>query len=135
MRHLGFAAAALLVLLPTPAVSAASWQPATATTVSAGVNSRSTFVIQAYVTLPQSCDAARIVTYAVTTGLNRSFIVVQQAPSSTCKGTTMYKCTVVSPSFSLPIQHKFDVHSKGKTWVVHLAMQAPTPTEPICAKR
>ncbi len=45
----------------------------------------------------------------------------------------MYKCTAEA-SFSLPIQHTFEVHSKGKTWEVHLAMEPPTPTQPMCRK-
>ncbi len=133
MRHLGLAAAALLVLLPSIAAADPAWQKATATSVSAGVNSKSTFVIQASVTLPQSCDLARIRTYAITSQLNRSFVVEQQAPSSMCKGTTMYKCTV-SAAFRLPIEHKFDVFSKGNMWVVRLAMEPPTPTPPLCRK-
>lgn len=131
MRHLGFAAAALLVLSPTPAASAASWQTATAVSVIAGINGHSTFVIDAYVTLPQSCYAARVQTYAVTAGLNRSFIVVQRA-GSTCSGAA-YSC-VAQQTFNLPIQHKFDVHTKGKTWHVTMGASAPAPTQPLCRK-
>jgi hypothetical protein len=131
MRHLGLAAAVLLVLPPSIATAAPSWQPATATSVIAGVNSRSTFVIDAYITLPQSCYAARVQTYAVTTGLNRSFIVVQRA-GSTCSGGA-YSC-VAAQTFNLPIQHKFDVHTKGKTWHVTMGEHAPAPTQPLCHK-
>jgi hypothetical protein len=45
-----------------------------------------------------------------------------------------YKCTVVSPTFNLPIPHKFDVMTKGKTWEVTLASHAPAPLEPECRK-
>ena len=122
-----------MVLALAPAIaSAASWQTATATMVSAGVNSKSTFVIQAYVTLPQQCDMARIRTLDVTTQLHRSFIVEQMAPSGTCSGKTMYKCTVVSPTYRLPLQQPFDVESKGKTWKTTLGMHAPQPIEPMC---
>lgn len=125
----------MLVLLPAMTVAATpSWHPATATMVSAGVKSKSTFVIQAYVTLPQSCDAARIRTLSVTSQLHRSFIVEETAPSTMCSGKTVYKCTVVSPEFRLPITHTFDVVSKGKTWKVVLGMQPPTPIPPMCAK-
>jgi hypothetical protein len=126
------AAIALLVLAPAIA-SAASWQTATATSVSAGVNSKSTFVIQASVTLPQACDAARIRTSGINAQLHRSFIV-EQLPSSSPCSSAIYKCTVVSPWFGLPIPHAFEVESKGKTWQVHLAMEAPTPAQPTCKK-
>jgi hypothetical protein len=135
MRHFRLAAIALLVLPPSIVGAATpSWQPATATSVSAGVNSKSTFVIQAYATLPQQCYAARIRTLAITRQLHRSFIVEQLPPSSPCTGKTNYRCTVVSPSFNLPIPHKFEVDSKGKTWEVELATKPPTPIEPICRK-
>ena len=132
MRHLGLAAVVLLVLPPSMAAADTSWKPATATTVIAGINSQSTFVIDAYVTLPQSCYAARVRTYAVTTGLNRSFIVEQ---------TRSGRCAAAPPTdawqrqtFSLPIQHKFEVHSKGKTWQVTMGEHAPAPTQPLCRK-
>lgn len=133
MRYLALAAAVLLVLPPAAAAADTSWHKATATSVGAGVNTKSTFLIQAYVTLPQSCDAARIRTYTVTSQLNRSFVVEEQAGSSTCKGTTNYKCTVAG-QFRLPIEHKFDVYSKGHMWVVRLAMTPPTPIQPLCRK-
>jgi hypothetical protein len=131
MRNLGLAAAVLLVLLPSIASADTSWKPATATSVIAGINSRSTFVIDAYVTLPQSCYAARVRTYAVTAGLNRSFIVEQRG-GSMCSGAP-YSC-VAAQTFSLPIQHKFDVHTKGKTWRVTMGAHAPAPTQPLCHK-
>jgi hypothetical protein len=135
MRHFSLAAITLLVLPPSIVAAATpSWQPATATSISAGVNSKSTFVIQASVALPQSCDAARIRTLAVTSQLHRSFIVEALPPSSPCSGKTVYNCTVVSPSFILPIPHKFEVESKGKTWEVALAAEAPNPVEPMCRK-
>jgi hypothetical protein len=135
MRRFGLAAIALLVIPPatTPAATP-SWQTATATSVSGAITSSSTFVIQAYVTLPQSCDAARIRTVSINTQLHRSFIVEQLPPSSPCTGKTVYNCTVVSPTFRLPIQQPFNVESKGKTWKTHLAKKPPTPVEPICRK-
>lgn len=134
MRYLHFAAAiALLVAAPSMAAAAPSWQPATATMVSAGIASKSSFVIQAQVTLPQSCDMAHIRTFSMNSELHRSFIVEQAPPSSPCKQPkTAYNCTVVSRAFSLPITHTFDVESKGKTWKVALAMEKPTPVEPMC---
>jgi hypothetical protein len=139
MHHLRFfativSATVTALALPPAMASAASWQTATATSVSAGVNSKSTFVIQAYVTLPSSCDAARIRTYGISSQLHRSFIVEQMQSSSSCTPKPVYKCTVVSPSFGLPIPHAFEGKSKGKTWQVHLAMEAPTPIEPMCRK-
>jgi hypothetical protein len=136
MRFYALAATCALLALSAPvtASAAASWSPATATMVTSGVTSKSTFVVQAYVTLPTQCDSARIRTLAMTTQLHRSFIVEQMAPSSACSGKTMYKCTVVSPTFNLPMQHKFEVESKGKTWEVELGMHAPQPMEPMCKK-
>ena len=127
------AAIALLAIAPSIAGAASSWQPATVTAVSAGVASKSTFVIQAQVTLPQSCDLARIRTYEMNSQLHRSFIVEQMPPSSPCsQPKTAYKCTVVSRAFNLPITHTFDVESKGQTSKVALAMEKPTPVEPMC---
>ena len=132
MRYLALTAAALLVVPPTMAPAASQpWQTATATSVIAGISGRSTFVIDAYVTLPQSCYAARVQTYAVTTGLNRSFIVVQRG-GSMCSGPA-YSC-VAAQTFNLPIQHKFDVHTKGKTWRVTVGAHIPAPTQPMCRK-
>jgi hypothetical protein len=135
MRHFLLAAIALLVLPPSIVAAATpSWQPATATSVGAGVNSKSTFLIQAYLTLPQQCDAARIRSSVVSLHAHRYFLVEQLPSSSPCTQKTIYKCTVVSPSFPLPIPHRFEVESKGKTWEVQLAMKPPTPIEPICRK-
>jgi hypothetical protein len=135
MRHFRLAAIAMLVLPPSIVAAATpSWQPATATSVSAAATSKSTFAIQAYVTLPQQCDAARIRTLAITTQLHRSFIVEQLPPAAPCTQKPVYKCTVVSPNFKLPIPHKFEVESKGKTWEVQLALEPPQPIEPICRK-
>jgi hypothetical protein len=132
MRHLFFVAIALLVLPPSVAVAAPSWGPATATSVQAGNNGRSTFVIQAYLTLPTQCYTTRIRTATLAMSGHRSFIVEQMAPSSSCS-SAQYKCTVVG-TFNLPVTHAFEVDSKGKTWEVHLAMEAPTPTQPMCRK-
>lgn len=135
MSPIRLAAIALFVLPPSIVAAAApSWQTATATSVAAGVTSKSTFAIQAYVTLPQECDAARIRTLAITSQLHRSFIVEALPPSSPCTGKTVYKCAVMSPNFKLPIPHKFEVESKGKTWEVALAMESPAPMEPACRK-
>jgi hypothetical protein len=131
MRHLRTAAAVTLFVLSPSIAGAASWQPATASTVHAGVTSSSTFVIAAYVALPAQCYVARI--RASTSALRRQFVVEQMPGSSTCSGTTVYHCTVVSPKFSLPISHQFDVHSEGHTWQVTLASTAPNPLEPMCA--
>ncbi|MBV9334231.1 MAG: hypothetical protein JO146_09500 [Candidatus Eremiobacteraeota bacterium] len=135
MRFYTFATACALLALSAPVTaSAASWSPATATMVTSGVTSKSTFVVQAYVTLPTQCDSARIRTLGITSQLHRSFIVEQMPPSGACAGKTMYKCSVVSPTFNLPMQHKFEVESKGKTWEVELGMHAPQPMEPMCKK-
>lgn len=132
MRQFLTAAALTLIVLSPAIAGAESWQPATASTVHAGITSSSTFVIAAYVTLPQQCYVARI--RASTSPLRRAFVVEEMPASSTCNGKTVYHCTVVSPSFSLPIAHPFAVHSKDKTWEVTLAATAPKPLEPMCAK-
>jgi hypothetical protein len=132
MRHFRAAAALTLIILSPSIAGAASWQPAPAGTVHAGVTSSSTFVIAAYVTLPQDCYAARI--RASSSVLSRSFVVEQMPTSSRCTGKTAYHCTVVSPEFRLPIAHKFNVHSQGKMWEVTLAATAPAPLEPMCRK-
>lgn len=136
MRFYSFAAACALLALSVPgtAGAAGTWSKATATAVTAGVTSKSNFVVQASVTLPTQCDSARIRTLAVTSQLHRSFVVEMMPPSSTCAGKTNYQCTVTSPHFNLPIPHKFEVDSKGKTWEVTLAMEAPQPMPPMCNK-
>jgi hypothetical protein len=134
MRHLRLAAIALLVLPPSVAGAASSWQPATAMSASAGVDSKSTFVVQAYITVPNQCYAARIISSPISMHEHRYFTVEQMAPSSTCSQKTAYKCTVVSPSFPLPIPHKFEVDSKDKKWQVALTMETPAPMAPMCRK-
>lgn len=136
MRFYALAATCALLALSAPvsAPAAGTWSKATATTVTAGVTSKSTFVIQAYVTLPVQCDSARIRTLAVTSQLHRSFVVEMMPPSGTCAGKTMYQCAVMSPHFNLPIPHKFEVESKGKTWEVTLSMHEPEPMQPTCNK-
>ncbi|HEY1868758.1 MAG TPA: hypothetical protein VGG70_10725 [Candidatus Cybelea sp.] len=128
------ATALLAISAPGPASAAGTWSKATATAVTAGVTSKSNFVVQASVTLPTQCDSARIRTLAITSQLHRSFVVEMMPPSSTCAGKTNYQCTVTSPHYNLPIPHKFEVDSKGKTWEVTLAMEAPQPMPPMCNK-
>jgi hypothetical protein len=134
MRHLRFTAAiALLALAPSIAAAASSPQLATATIVNGGITSKSTFVVQAYVTLPQSCYAARFQQILETPHLHRHFAVLQVAPSSTCTGP-QYKCTVVSSNYNLPIQQPFEVATKGKVWEIHLGTHPAQPIEPMCRK-
>lgn len=134
MRHLRLPAAmALLALAPTIASAASSPQLATATSVSGGITSKSTFVVQAYVTLPQSCYTASFQQILETPRLHRHFLVLQGSPTSTCSGP-QYKCTVVSSRYNLPVQQPFEVDSKGKVWEIHLGTQPPQPIEPMCRK-
>lgn len=135
MHYIRYAAIALLVLTPSIASAATgSWQKATANSVVAGVNSKSTFKVQAQVALPNQCYAAGIVSSPISMHMHRYFTVMEMAPSSPCAQKSTYTCTVVSPSFPLPIPQKFEVDSKGKKWEVHLGMEAPTPAEPMCKK-
>lgn len=129
MRIFGLTAIALLILPPTPSAAAPSWQTAPATSVNAGANGPSTFMVQAYVTLPSSCTATRIRTYKVTSGLNRSFIVEEQP--LLCSPAKARRCTVQS-TFRLPIEHKFYVYTRGQAWHVTLQQRVPPPIEPIC---
>jgi hypothetical protein len=134
MLHLRFAAAmALLAVASSIAAAASSPQLATATIVNGGITSKSTFVVQAYVTLPQSCYGARIAQVLQTPNFHRHFLVVQIPPSSNCAGP-QYKCTVVSPNYNLPIQQPFEVDSKGNVSKVHLGTHPPQAIEPMCRK-
>lgn len=134
MRDLRFAAAiALLTFAPSIAAAASSPQLATAASVTGGITSKSTFVVQAYITLPQSCYAAHFTQILETPHLHRHFSVMQVPPSSPCTGP-QYKCTAVSPNYNLPIQQPFTVNAQGKAWEVHLSMHAPQPIEPLCRK-
>jgi hypothetical protein len=137
MRYSSLSAviASSFFVLPSVCVASASgWQPATATSVVAGA-SHSSFIVQAAVTLPQSCDAARIRSTPISLHTPRSFYIEQLPPSSPCKGTTVYKCTVVSPAFPLPIPHMIEVTSKGpQKWKVPVQTEEPTATPPLCPK-
>jgi hypothetical protein len=134
MRHFRTIAAFTLIVLAPMIAGAASWQPATARTVLAGVSSNSTFVIAGYLTLPNQCYVARVRTLTLTSQLHRSFIIEQMPGPSTCTAKTEYHCTVMSPSFRLPIPHQFDVETKGKTWQVTMGAHAPEAIQPMCAK-
>ncbi|HEX3457634.1 MAG TPA: hypothetical protein VHR97_06720 [Candidatus Baltobacteraceae bacterium] len=135
MHYIRYAAIALLVLTPSIASAATgSWQKATANSVVAGVNSKSTFVVQAQVALPNQCYMARIVSSPISMHMHRYFTVMEMAPSGVCAQKSLYTCTVVSPSFPLPIPTKFEADSKGKKWEVHLGTEAPAAAEPMCKK-
>ena len=136
MRHFGRSAVIALSfsMLPLACAAAPAWEPATATNVDAGA-SPSTFIVQALVTLPQSCYAARIRSTPISLHTPRSFYVEERAPSSPCNSSSAYKCTVVSPGFPLPIPHMIDVVSKGpQTWKVAVKTHEPAATPPICRK-
>ncbi len=136
MRHFdrSTAIALLFAILPSVAVAAPAWEPATASSVNAGA-SPSTFIVQASVTLPQSCYAARIRSTPISLHTARSFYVEQRAPSSACSNKSAYKCTVVSPGFPLPIPHMIEVVSKGpQKWKVAVATEEPVATPPVCRK-
>ena len=135
MHYIRYAAIALLALTPSIASAAtASWGKATANSVVAGVNSKSTFVVQAQVALPNQCYMARIVSSPINMQTHRYFTVEQMAPSSTCAQKSTYTCTIVSPSFPLPIPEGFEADSKDKKWHVHLGMEAPAAVQPMCKK-
>lgn len=125
-------ALSFVLLPPGSAASAADWGPATANSVSAGAT-HSTFIVQASVTLPQSCFAARIRSTPISLNTPRQFFVEQRAPSSPCTGA-IYHCTVVSPNFPLPIPHTIQVVSKGQRSKVMVATEEPQPTPPLCRK-
>lgn len=136
MRFYAFVATAALLAVsaPGPASAAATWSKAPATSVTAGVTGKSTFQIHAYVTLPTQCDSTRIRTLDITSQLHRSFIVEMMPPSAMCSGKKNYQCTVASPHYNLPIPHKFEVDTKGKTYEVTLDMHEPQPMQPMCNK-
>ncbi|HEY2553949.1 MAG TPA: hypothetical protein VGI15_01760 [Candidatus Cybelea sp.] len=136
MRPFALSAATLLLFVtgPLPALSAATWEPATATGVTAGAH-HSTFIVEAAVTLPQNCYAARIRSTPISLHTSRSFYVEQLAPSSPCASKTTYKCTAVSPDFPLPIPHQIEVASKGpQRWKVTVSTEEPNPAPPLCRK-
>jgi hypothetical protein len=138
MRNFVLAAIALLVIAPAATAAATpstSWQKATAQSVTGGVTGKKTFVLQAYITLPMSCDAARIRTLSMNSQLHRSYIVEQKWSGTLChSGKPNYNCTIESPTFQLPIQQPIEVDTQGKTWEVHLSMHPPTPIQPMCNK-
>ncbi|HEY2475976.1 MAG TPA: hypothetical protein VGI19_14395 [Candidatus Cybelea sp.] len=135
MRHFGTSAAiALLILGLLPVVAnAQTWQPASASNISAGA-AHSTFIVQASVTLPNACYTARVRSTPITLHTSRSFYVEQLAPSGKCtKGTAAYTCTVVSPEFPLPIPHAINVISKGpRTTEVKVSTEESHAAPPLC---
>jgi hypothetical protein len=137
MRYLGLSAlmaSSLFVLPPVSVAGAPAWEPAAATSVTAGAT-HSTFIVQASVTLPKSCYAARIRSTPITLHTARSFYVEQLGPASPCTGASSnYTCTVVSPDFPLPIPHTIEVVSKGEKQKVMVATNEPRPTPPLCRK-
>jgi len=137
MRYLSLLAAVALLFSASPvfAQSGPAWEPATATSVSAGA-SHSTFIVQAAVTLPQVCYTARIRSTPISLHSPRSFYIEQRAPSSPCSnGTKPYTCTVDSPAFPLPIPHTIEVVSNGPhKWKVAVATTEPSPPSPQCRK-
>jgi hypothetical protein len=124
-----------LIIAPLSAVSAPSWEPATASGVTAGAH-HETFIVEATLTLPQNCYAARIRSTPISLHTPRSFYVEQLAPSSPCASKTAYKCTVVSPDFPLPIPHQIEVVSKGpqRSKVTVSTEEEPNPAPPLCRK-
>jgi hypothetical protein len=137
MRPVALSTSALLLFLiiqPLSALSAPAWEPATASSVTAGAH-HSTFIVEAAVTLPQNCYAARIRSTPISLHTPRSFYVEQLAPSSPCANKAAYKCTVVSPDFPLPIPHQIEVVSKGpQRWKVAVSTEEPNPAPPLCRK-
>jgi hypothetical protein len=122
------------ILSSVSVANASGWEAAAATSVTAGAG-HSTFIVQAVVMLPTRCYAARIRSTPISLHSPRSFYVEQQPLSPTCKSTTAYACTVVSPAFPLPIPHQIDVVSKGpEKQKVAVHMKEPKPTPPLCSK-
>jgi hypothetical protein len=120
--------------LGVPMASRPSWEPAEATAVSAGLSSKSTFIVQGYVTLPTPCDAARIRAMRLDPHSQRYF-VVEELPSSSICIQVVHKCVVESEPFFLPIPDSIDVVSAGpKKWDVIVGPTAPKPVGPICRK-
>ena len=137
MRYSALSAAIALSLLVLPSLSLASapgWAPATATGITSGAG-HSNFFIQASVTLPQSCYAARIRATPISMHSPRAFYVEQMAPSTPCsKPSSNYTCTVVSPPFPLPIPQTVEVYSKGDRSKVRVRTKEPAATPPLCNK-
>lgn len=123
----------LFAFAPSIGLAASLPKLATAISVSGGITSKSTFAIQAYVTLPQSCYAAGVAQILETPTFHRHFLVLQVPPSSMCSGP-LYKCTVASANYKLPVQQPVEVDTKGKVWKIHLSSHPPQPIEPMCRK-
>jgi len=131
---LSTAIAASLLVLPSVSLAGPAWAPATATGITAGAG-HSNFIIQASVTLPQSCYAARIRSTPISMHSPRSFYVEQMGPSSPCtKPTNNYTCTVVSAPFPLPVPQTVEVYSKGDKSKVKVSTKEPAATPPLCNK-
>jgi hypothetical protein len=128
------AAIALFALLPAMTAAAApSWAPATAMSVTAYAE-HSDFLIDAYLSVPNACYAARIRTDMGTSG--RVFFVEQmKSPSATACSPSPYKCTIISAPIPLPIPQSIAVTSQNKKWKVHvLTEHEPAPMQPMCRK-
>lgn len=123
------------VLLPVGATASSTWQPATVTAVSAGLTSRSTFVIQAYVELPQPCYKVRIRQMRIDPKATPFYLVEEVRSTSNPCPDIVTKCTAVSSSFGPPAPSTILVMSKGpKKWNVQLQSTRPKPNGSLCQK-
>jgi hypothetical protein len=118
--------------LGVPVAVNTSWVPAEATAVNADLNTKSTFIVQAYVTLPKPCYAARIRAMRLDPHSPRYFLVEALPPPGFCI-EVVHHCVVESAPFFFPIPHSVDVVSLGpKRWRVIVGSTVPKPAGPIC---
>lgn len=137
MRYLIILAAFSICFLSPGRASTSSpqWEPATAMTVTAGLNSRSTFVIQADVELPQSCYAAQIHQVRLDPKSAPYYLVEQQRVTTQPCTHVILKCSVVSATFGPPSPLQVLVKSKGpKEWNLKVNPTAPKPGRAACPK-
>jgi hypothetical protein len=118
--------------LSVPVAVNASWVPAEATAVNAGLSTKSTFIVQAYVTLPKPCYVARIRAMRLDPHSPRYFLVEELPPSGFCI-SVVHHCVVESAPFFFPIPQSIDADSLGpKRWHVIVGSTVPKPVRPIC---
>jgi hypothetical protein len=118
--------------LGVPVAVNTSWVAAEATSVNAGLNTKSTFIVQAYLTLPTPCYAARIRAMRLDPHSPRYFLVEELPPSGFCIEVVHHFVVESAPSF-FPIPHSVDVVSLGpKRWHVIVGSTVPKPAGPIC---
>lgn len=125
----------LLVIfsLGTTGSATSFWQPAYATRIEATMNTKSTFVVAAWVTLPNSCYIARIEHRVPIDPKSPGYFVEQQRKRMTLCGQVIQKCIVTAQFLDPLVPHSIVAASRRETGTDWMLWKVPvtrgsTPT-------